>query len=255
MASLVQDQVRSKPVGSSVISMTSSATSTTNCSASVVKTSPQLIQLPHNLLRGTTSVKREDAVRMYIERSMLQQTTWGHENVDQTSVIGKMPRTDADLDAFCAELNLLRKVIMRRGRCVIQDEMIARACKMGWRRRDGGVPKNRVQIVEAYEQQGQYDDDRKAEVFEILFGMYRQKERGWLTEAAEGLATELGIRVVDEDREKLTKFDLLTSRKEIKRDWNNFGGQDGILIWGHFRLNLASNSKKFGIQFQQIRGG
>ena len=186
---------------------------------------------------------------------MLQQTTWGHENVDQTSVIGKMPRTDADLDAFCAELNLLRKVIMRRGRCVIQDEMIARACKMGWRRRDGGVPKNRVQIVEAYEQQGQYDDDRKAEVFEILFGMYRQKERGWLTEAAEGLATELGIRVVDEDREKLTKFDLLTSRKEIKRDWNNFGGQDGILIWGHFRLNLASNSKKFGIQFQQIRGG
>jgi hypothetical protein len=51
------------------------------------------------------------------------------------------------------------------------------------------------------------------------------------------------------------KLKQLASRRENKRVWNNFGGQDGILIWGHFRLNLASNSNKFGIQFQQIRGG
>jgi hypothetical protein len=107
MALLVQDQVRSQPGGSSVYSMILLATSTTNCSGSVVRTSHQSIELPHILLGGTRSVIWQDTVSKYIERAMLQKTKWGHENVDQTFVIGKMPRTDADLDVFSAELNLL----------------------------------------------------------------------------------------------------------------------------------------------------
>ena len=79
MASLVQDQVRSKPVGSSVISMTSSATSTTNCSASVVNTSHQLTLLISSFSFPTTCCKFHGNVWGYLVKLKTRQR---NDNLD-----------------------------------------------------------------------------------------------------------------------------------------------------------------------------
>ena len=125
MASLVQDQVRSKPVGSSVISMTSSATSTTNCSASVVNTSHQLTLLISSFSFPTTCCKfygdvwgylvklktrqrndnldnaitREEAMRS-LEASLVR--VWPHiTNEDFESIVTKAGRCSCYLVLLC----------------------------------------------------------------------------------------------------------------------------------------------------------